>query len=119
MANPPPPPAPAPPLRPRGRPARPAPDARDPSARERRSQDAGRRGPDRPGDPPDRRGRDTRPGGGRPRQARGGGPATVAWWVAGGNRVEAEAWGPGADRILDAVPALIGQDDDRSGFEPR
>jgi 3-methyladenine DNA glycosylase/8-oxoguanine DNA glycosylase len=46
------------------------------------------------------------------------GPATVAVrWVPGG--VEAEAWGPGADRVLDAVPGLIGLDDDRSGFEAR
>jgi 3-methyladenine DNA glycosylase/8-oxoguanine DNA glycosylase len=46
------------------------------------------------------------------------GPATVALrLVAGG--LEAEAWGPGADRVLDAVPALIGVDDDRSGFESR
>jgi len=45
------------------------------------------------------------------------GPATVALRaVAGG--VEAEAWGPGADRALDAVPALIGLEDDRSGFDP-
>ena len=44
------------------------------------------------------------------------GPATVALrQVVGG--VEAEAWGPGADRILDAVPALIGLEDDRTGFE--
>ena len=45
------------------------------------------------------------------------GPATVALYQVGG-RIEAEAWGPGADRLLDAVPALIGLDDDRSGFEP-
>ena len=46
------------------------------------------------------------------------GPATVALRpVLGG--VEAEAWGPGADRALDAVPALVGADDDGSGFEPR
>ena len=45
------------------------------------------------------------------------GPATVALAQVG-DRVEAEAWGPGADRVLDAVPALIGLDDDRSGFEP-
>ncbi|MEA2549700.1 MAG: hypothetical protein QOE42_2298 [Chloroflexota bacterium] len=45
------------------------------------------------------------------------GAATVALRrVEGG--IEAEAWGPGADRILDAVPALIGLDDDRTGFEP-
>jgi len=46
------------------------------------------------------------------------GPATVALRALAGG-VEAEAWGPGADRVLDAVPALIGADDDRSGFEPR
>ena len=46
------------------------------------------------------------------------GPATIALDLAG-DRVEAEAWGPGADRVLDAAPALIGLDDDRSGFEPR
>jgi 3-methyladenine DNA glycosylase/8-oxoguanine DNA glycosylase len=45
------------------------------------------------------------------------GPATVALRQVG-DRVEAEAWGPGAERLLDAVPALIGLDDDRSGFEP-
>ena len=45
------------------------------------------------------------------------GPATVALRQIRG-RVEAEAWGPGADRLLDAVPALVGLDDDRSGFEP-
>jgi 3-methyladenine DNA glycosylase/8-oxoguanine DNA glycosylase len=44
------------------------------------------------------------------------GPATVAL-VQSGERVEAQAWGPGAERLLDAVPALIGADDDRSGFE--
>jgi 3-methyladenine DNA glycosylase/8-oxoguanine DNA glycosylase len=46
------------------------------------------------------------------------GPATIALRQVDG-RVEAEAWGPGADRLLDATPALIGLDDDRSGFEPR
>jgi 3-methyladenine DNA glycosylase/8-oxoguanine DNA glycosylase len=46
------------------------------------------------------------------------GPATVALRSVPGG-VEAEAWGPGADRILDAVPGLIGLDDDRSGFEAR
>jgi 3-methyladenine DNA glycosylase/8-oxoguanine DNA glycosylase len=46
------------------------------------------------------------------------GPATVALRpVTAG--VEAEAWGPGSDRVLDAVPALIGLEDDRSGFEAR
>jgi 3-methyladenine DNA glycosylase/8-oxoguanine DNA glycosylase len=46
------------------------------------------------------------------------GPATVALQMVTGG-LEAEAWGPGADRVLDAVPALIGVDDDRSGFESR
>ncbi|MFE0027368.1 DNA-3-methyladenine glycosylase family protein [Amycolatopsis sp. NPDC059021] len=30
--------------------------------------------------------------------------------------VEAEAWGPGADRLLDGVPALLGANDDDTGF---
>lgn len=30
--------------------------------------------------------------------------------------VEAQAWGPGADRLLDGVPGLLGADDDDSGF---
>ena len=45
------------------------------------------------------------------------GPATIAVRQSG-DRVEAEAWGPGAERLLAAVPALIGLDDDRSGFDP-
>jgi 3-methyladenine DNA glycosylase/8-oxoguanine DNA glycosylase len=45
------------------------------------------------------------------------GPATIRL-VACDRRLEAEAWGPGADRALDAVPALVGLDDDRSGWEP-
>lgn len=28
------------------------------------------------------------------------------------------AWGPGAERLLDDLPALLGQDDDDAGFEP-
>ncbi|MFD9891234.1 DNA-3-methyladenine glycosylase family protein [Amycolatopsis sp. NPDC059027] len=30
--------------------------------------------------------------------------------------IEAEAWGPGADRLLDGVPALLGANDDDTGF---
>ena len=45
------------------------------------------------------------------------GPATLAL-AHQGDRIEAEAWGPGADRVLDALPALVGLDDDRSGFDP-
>lgn len=36
----------------------------------------------------------------------------------GGARVHVEAWGPGAERLLDGVPRLLGLDDDRSGFDP-
>ena len=35
-----------------------------------------------------------------------------------GTRVEAEAWGEGADRVLDGLPALLGLLDDPSGFDP-
>jgi 3-methyladenine DNA glycosylase/8-oxoguanine DNA glycosylase len=45
------------------------------------------------------------------------GPATVDLIVRG-DRLDAEAWGPGADRALAAVPALVGLDDDRAGFVP-
>ncbi len=36
-----------------------------------------------------------------------------------GAAVRAEAWGPGAERLLDGLPAFLGLDDDPSGFEPR
>jgi 3-methyladenine DNA glycosylase/8-oxoguanine DNA glycosylase len=45
------------------------------------------------------------------------GPATLLVEVRGA-RLEAEAWGPGADRVLDGLPALLGLDDDATGFEP-
>jgi len=45
------------------------------------------------------------------------GPTTLLVEVRGW-RVEAEAWGPGANRALDGLPALLGLDDDASGFEP-
>ncbi len=35
-----------------------------------------------------------------------------------GTRAEAEAWGPGAERVLDGLPALLGQLDDLDGFDP-
>ena len=35
-----------------------------------------------------------------------------------GGDVEAQAWGPGADWALDRLPALLGAEDDVSGFEP-
>lgn len=45
------------------------------------------------------------------------GPASVHL-SAGRHGVLARAWGPGGPEALDAVPALVGLDDDRSGFEP-
>jgi 3-methyladenine DNA glycosylase/8-oxoguanine DNA glycosylase len=45
------------------------------------------------------------------------GPATLLLELRG-TRVEAEAWGPGADRVLDGLPALLGLMDDPSGFDP-
>ncbi|WP_426572989.1 DNA-3-methyladenine glycosylase family protein [Aquihabitans sp. McL0605] len=45
------------------------------------------------------------------------GPVTLHL-VAHDDRVEAEAWGPGAEAALDAVPSLIGCHDDSSDFHP-
>lgn len=45
------------------------------------------------------------------------GPSTVRLVVTG-DRVEATAWGDGAEAALDAVPSLIGCHDDASDFEP-
>ncbi len=48
------------------------------------------------------------------------GPATLSVESrASAGEVHAEAWGPGADWILHALPALLGADDDWSGFEPQ
>ncbi len=44
------------------------------------------------------------------------GPATIRI-VIDGERLHAEAWGPGADRVLAGLPALAGLDDDRGGFD--
>ena len=46
------------------------------------------------------------------------GPATIEVAVRG-DRLTAEAWGSGADCLLDTLPALVGLDDDRAGFAPR
>jgi 3-methyladenine DNA glycosylase/8-oxoguanine DNA glycosylase len=46
------------------------------------------------------------------------GPATLLVELRGA-RAEAEAWGPGAELALDGLPALLGLDDDPTGFEPR
>lgn len=45
------------------------------------------------------------------------GPATISVRVAD-REIRAEAWGAGADRALEALPALLGLDDDDRGFEP-
>lgn len=48
------------------------------------------------------------------------GPVTLAIEPRSGEGVvRAQAWGPGADWALESVPALLGADDDVSGFEPR
>ena len=48
------------------------------------------------------------------------GPATLAVEARPGEGdVLAEAWGPGAAWALEAVPSLLGADDDWTGFEPR
>jgi 3-methyladenine DNA glycosylase/8-oxoguanine DNA glycosylase len=47
------------------------------------------------------------------------GPGTLRLAVRrGSGEVEASAWGPGADWLLDALPALLGADDDAAGFVP-
>ena len=45
------------------------------------------------------------------------GPAAIEIRVAGAG-VNARAWGPGADHLLQGLPALLGLDDDDTGFEP-
>ena len=44
-----------------------------------------------------------------------GGPGAIEIRLAG-RGVNAWAWGPGADQLLDGLPALLGLDDDDSGF---
>ncbi len=46
------------------------------------------------------------------------GSASVAFRAVGGE-VVADAWGPGAEWAIDRVPALLGHDDDPSGFQSR
>jgi 3-methyladenine DNA glycosylase/8-oxoguanine DNA glycosylase len=45
------------------------------------------------------------------------GPATVRI-IASGQRIEAEAWGDGADWALASLPAMLGAEDDPTGFVP-
>lgn len=48
-----------------------------------------------------------------------GGPGTLRVTVSPGEAlVGAQAWGPGADWLLDRLPALLGAEDDPSGFDP-
>lgn len=48
------------------------------------------------------------------------GPATLRVSRTGaGTGIAAEAWGPGADWLLDRLPALLGADDDPTAFVPR
>lgn len=46
------------------------------------------------------------------------GPATVHARRSG-DQIQAEAWGPGADWLLDRAPALLGCLDDHAGFDPQ
>ncbi|WP_423833307.1 DNA-3-methyladenine glycosylase family protein [Streptomyces manipurensis] len=46
------------------------------------------------------------------------GPGTLRVSRAG-PRIRAEAWGPGADRLLEGLPALLGAGDDPAAFVPR
>ena len=46
------------------------------------------------------------------------GPATLRLSAAAGE-IAAAAWGPGADWTVERVPALLGADDDVTGFEPQ
>jgi 3-methyladenine DNA glycosylase/8-oxoguanine DNA glycosylase len=47
-----------------------------------------------------------------------GGPVTARITRAAANAVECMAWGSGAEEFLDALPALLGADDDASDFVP-
>ncbi|WOX24034.1 DNA-3-methyladenine glycosylase 2 family protein [Streptomyces solicathayae] len=47
------------------------------------------------------------------------GPGTLRVAVRAGGGVAAEAWGPGAQWLLDGLPALLGADDDPAAFVPR
>lgn len=45
------------------------------------------------------------------------GPAALHL-VVRGDELAAEAWGPGAEWVLDQLPALVGEHDDLTGFDP-
>jgi len=44
------------------------------------------------------------------------GPSTLRLGLAGGPGIEATAWGPGAEWVLTSVPAMLGEQDDPTGF---
>jgi len=44
------------------------------------------------------------------------GPSTLRLGLAGGPGIEAAAWGPGAEWVLTSVPAMLGEQDDPTGF---
>ena len=46
------------------------------------------------------------------------GPGTLHLQRIGDDRVEAEAWGPGADWMINQAPRLLGMEDDLAGFKP-
>jgi 3-methyladenine DNA glycosylase/8-oxoguanine DNA glycosylase len=46
------------------------------------------------------------------------GPVTYLLRQVDPHEVQAEAWGPGAAELLDGLPALVGAEDDPSGFVP-
>lgn len=46
------------------------------------------------------------------------GPGTIRI-ARSGTDIEARAWGPGAEWLIDGLPALLGADDDPSAFTPR
>jgi len=46
------------------------------------------------------------------------GAATLSIALTGADEVTAQAWGPGAEASLDALPALLGEGDDETGFVP-
>lgn len=47
------------------------------------------------------------------------GPGTLRISAAPGGRVAGAAWGPGAQWLLDGLPALLGADDEPEAFRPR
>nr|WP_246150961.1 DNA-3-methyladenine glycosylase 2 family protein [Streptomyces qinzhouensis] len=47
------------------------------------------------------------------------GPGTLRVAARGGGEIEAQAWGPGAEWLLDSLPALLGETDEPGAFTPR